>query len=103
MAGSRIARKVLSVFAGCALLLTIGFQSVQACTGIRLVAADGTVVYARTLEFAVDIHSDVITVPARLRPDRKHTRWQGRAQVEGEVRQRRGQRPWDAAHFRRAE
>ena len=63
MAGSRIARKVLSVFAGCALLLTIGFQSVQACTGIRLVAADGTVVYARTLEFAVDIHSDVITVP----------------------------------------
>ena len=63
MTGSRIARKVLSVFTGCALLLSIGFQSAQACTGIRLIAADGTVVYARTLEFAVDIHSDVITVP----------------------------------------
>lgn len=63
MTGSSIARKVLSVFTGCALLLTIGFQSAPACTGIRLVAADGTVVYARTLEFAVDIHSDVIMVP----------------------------------------
>ena len=50
-----------------ALLLSIGFQSAQACTGIRLVAADGTVVYARTLEFAVDIHSDVITVPRGYR------------------------------------
>ena len=33
------------------------------CTGIRLIAADGTVVHARTLEFAVDLHSDVIMVP----------------------------------------
>src|SRR5665647_447306 len=60
---SRIARQVLSAFTGCALLLTIGFQCAQACTGIRLSAADGTIVYARTLEFAVDIHSDVIMVP----------------------------------------
>lgn len=63
MTCSRIARKVLSIFTSCALLLSIGFQSAQACTGIQLVAADGTVVYARTLEFAVDIHSDVIMVP----------------------------------------
>ncbi len=34
-----------------------------ACTGIRLTAADGTVVPARTLEFAIDLHSDVIVVP----------------------------------------
>jgi choloylglycine hydrolase len=33
------------------------------CTGIRLKAEDGSVVYARTLEFAVDIHSDVVFVP----------------------------------------
>ena len=103
MKGSRMAWKVLSVFIGCALLLSIGFQSAQACTGIRLIAADGTVVYARTLEFAVDIHSDVIMVPrgyARIgsTPDGKEG-----PQVEGEVRQRRGQRPWDAVHFRRAE
>ncbi len=33
------------------------------CTGIRLKAADDTVVHARTLEFAVDILSDVIVIP----------------------------------------
>src|ERR1700759_4588561 len=36
----------------------------QACTGIRLVAKDGGVVAARTLEFGVDLHSDVLVVPA---------------------------------------
>src|SRR6266568_4955546 len=35
----------------------------QACTGIRLIAEDGTVVHARTMEFAIDIHYDVIMVP----------------------------------------
>jgi choloylglycine hydrolase len=33
------------------------------CTGIRLIAADKTVVHASTLEFAVDILSDLIVVP----------------------------------------
>jgi choloylglycine hydrolase len=59
----RMARQVLAACTSCALLLSLGFQSAQACTGIRLVAADGTVVYARTLEFAVDINSEVIMVP----------------------------------------
>jgi choloylglycine hydrolase len=36
----------------------------QACTGIRLIAKDGGVVAARTLEFGVDLHSDVLIVPA---------------------------------------
>jgi len=36
---------------------------VQACTGIRLIAEDGTIIHARTMEFAIDIHSDVIMVP----------------------------------------
>lgn len=44
-------------------MLLSGVQSVLACTGIRLTAEDGTVVHARTLEFAVDFHSDVIVVP----------------------------------------
>ncbi|MGC2759277.1 MAG: choloylglycine hydrolase family protein [Candidatus Binatus sp.] len=35
----------------------------QACTGIRLTAEDGTVVYARTLEFNIDLDSNVIMVP----------------------------------------
>ncbi len=46
-----------------ALLVCGAVQSVQACTGIRLTAQDGTVVHARTLEFGSDIHSDVIMVP----------------------------------------
>jgi choloylglycine hydrolase len=36
----------------------------QACTGIRLVAKDGGVITARTLEFGVDLHSNVLVVPA---------------------------------------
>jgi choloylglycine hydrolase len=63
MTCSRIARKVLAVLASCALLLSIGFQSALACTGIRLVAADGAVVHARTLEFGLDLQSEVIMVP----------------------------------------
>jgi len=38
-------------------------QSAQACTGIRLIAQDGTVVHARTLEFGIDLESNVIMVP----------------------------------------
>ena len=37
--------------------------SATACTGIRLTAADGTVVQARTMEFGVDMDSNVIVVP----------------------------------------
>ena len=37
--------------------------TVQACTGLRLSAEDGTVIHARTMEFAIDIHSDVMMVP----------------------------------------
>jgi choloylglycine hydrolase len=36
----------------------------QACTGIRLIAKDGGVIAARTLEFGFDLHSEVIVIPA---------------------------------------
>jgi choloylglycine hydrolase len=39
-------------------------SAAQACTGIRLVAKDGGVVPARTLEFGFDLKSDVIVIPA---------------------------------------
>jgi len=55
--------KVFSAITACGMLLGGMVQSLQACTGIRLTAADGTIIYARTLEFDVDIHSDVIVVP----------------------------------------
>ena len=45
-----------------AISLLLG-NAAQVCTGIRLIADDGTVVHARTMEFAIDIHSDVIMIP----------------------------------------
>lgn len=38
-------------------------QLTKACTGITLKAADDTVVYARTLEFAIDLDSKLLVVP----------------------------------------
>src|ERR1700688_4098218 len=46
------------------LAAALGFvPAAQACTGIRLVAKDGGVVAARTLEFGFDLH-EVMVVPA---------------------------------------
>ena len=42
-----ITRKVFSTIGTCALLLSGAVQPIQACTGIRLSAQDGTVVHAR--------------------------------------------------------
>jgi choloylglycine hydrolase len=36
---------------------------VWACTGITIKPKDGSIIFARTLEFAVDIKSDIIVVP----------------------------------------
>jgi choloylglycine hydrolase len=48
-----------------ALAGTIAFAPVaQACTGIQLVARDGGVVAARTLEFGTDLQSNVLIIPA---------------------------------------
>ena len=54
-------RAALSLLAGAAFLA----QSLpsQACTGIRLIATDGSVVHARTLEFGLDLGSDVLVIP----------------------------------------
>ena len=59
----RVLRKVVSAVAVAGMLFCGVVQSVRACTGITVIAADGAVVHARTMEFAIDIHSDVIVVP----------------------------------------
>jgi choloylglycine hydrolase len=41
-------------------------NSGQACTGIRITAADGSIVYARTLEFGVPLDSQILFVPRRF-------------------------------------
>jgi choloylglycine hydrolase len=48
--------------AGAMLGLVVG-PPAQACTGIELIAVDGSVVHARTLEFGIDLKSNVIMVP----------------------------------------
>src|SRR5438034_10681339 len=55
----QIRKTLIFAAAFCSLLA----PTVQACTGIRLIAEDGTVVHARTMEFAIDIHSDVMMIP----------------------------------------
>lgn len=56
----RFAHKLAAMISAGALLLA---SAAEACTGIRLTAADGTVVHARTLEFGIDLHSNVIVSP----------------------------------------
>jgi choloylglycine hydrolase len=60
MVVGRFVQKLAAMIAAGALLVS---SAAEACTGIRLIAADGTVVHARTLEFAVDLHSDVLVSP----------------------------------------
>src|SRR5205085_3471779 len=52
-----------AIVAAFAILGRLTSQAADACTGIRLTAADGSVVHARTLEFGIDLHSDVVMVP----------------------------------------
>lgn len=44
--------------------LLLAWQTARACTGIRLIAKDGSVVVARTLEFGADLQSKVGIFPA---------------------------------------
>lgn len=54
-----VKRGLAAVMAG----LMVGVAPVQACTNILLMAADGTPVYGRTLEYALETQSDVVVVP----------------------------------------
>src|SRR5437667_12764 len=55
--------RIRRVLIAAAAIWSLLAPTVQACTGIRLIAEDGTVIHARTMEFAIDIHSDVMMVP----------------------------------------
>ena len=53
-----------SMFVGILIAALSLVPAAQACTGIRLIAKDGGVIAARTLEFGFDLHSNVMVVPA---------------------------------------
>ncbi|HUO05524.1 MAG TPA: choloylglycine hydrolase family protein, partial [Candidatus Binataceae bacterium] len=61
----RSEKVLVSTFVAICVCTLLFGNVVQACTGIRLKAGDGTVVYARTLEFGVDLQSEVLVVPRR--------------------------------------
>jgi len=64
-------------FIAVVIALLVGWQVARACTGIRLIAKDGTVVVARTLEFGFDLQSKVgvfqwvLPSPRRFRTTRR--------------------------------
>lgn len=61
-----ISIRSLTKYALCASLaaaLAFAPAVASACTGIRIVAEDNSVVRARTMEFAIDLKSDLILVP----------------------------------------
>jgi choloylglycine hydrolase len=45
------------------LALIISMSQVVACTGTKIVAKDGSNIFARTLEFGADTESDIIVIP----------------------------------------
>jgi choloylglycine hydrolase len=54
-----------------ALVLVLGVamwvSPAAACTGIRLKPKDGSVIYARTLEFGLNLQSNVVVIPRNMR------------------------------------
>jgi choloylglycine hydrolase len=44
----------------------VGAHAALACTGIRIQPKDGSVICARTLEFGLDFHSNVVVIPRHL-------------------------------------
>ena len=54
-------KRIAALAAAAALLMA---QTAEACTGMRLIAQDGGVVAGRTLEFGIDLKSNVLVVPA---------------------------------------
>ncbi len=63
MVSYRIFVKLVSSALAVALLVSCAVLPALACTGISLTAQDGSVIHARTMEFAIDIHSEVMMVP----------------------------------------
>ena len=53
----------LTAFAATLCFLAASNQPAAACTGIRIKPKDGSVIVARTLEFAADLHSNIIVIP----------------------------------------
>jgi choloylglycine hydrolase len=56
-------KKVILPVAVAFFVFLINFSSANACTDFRLIATDGTVIIARSMEFAQDLNSNLISSP----------------------------------------
>lgn len=66
---NRMKKKILSVLLGVisgAALISFFILPAQACTSLVLPASDGSMIYGRTMEFAMDIKSEMIAIPRHL-------------------------------------
>ncbi|UCF83276.1 MAG: choloylglycine hydrolase family protein [Desulfobacteraceae bacterium] len=82
--------KLMSALVGALLLFSINTTTVNACTGIRLSAEDGSTVYGRTMEWGTfDLNSRVAIIPrgyafAGLTPDGHNgKKWEAKYGVVG--------------------
>ncbi|WP_428925385.1 linear amide C-N hydrolase [Marinibacterium sp. SX1] len=57
-------RNLLKQVAAASVAVGLASQSALACTGILLHAKDGSTIAARTMEFGIDLESDLVAVPA---------------------------------------
>ena len=68
---------------GIVALSAFGPSAAPACTGITIKPKDGSIIFARTLEFGMDLKSNILivprgkefigTAPDRVEPGKKHT------------------------------
>ena len=64
MVERQMLRKTIATITACALMLSGVMQSALACTGITLKAADGSVLFGRTLEWgSFDLKSRLVVIP----------------------------------------
>jgi len=56
-------RSILTWLAVLGLISLVALGAASACTGITLKPKDGSIVFARTLEFAMDLQSNIVIVP----------------------------------------
>jgi len=60
---ARFTSRLATTVATGALVLATALLPAQACTGIMLKAGDGSVIHARTLEFGIDLDSELLVFP----------------------------------------
>ena len=81
------ATAILGIFA----LTAVGPSTAPACTGITIKPKDGSIIFARTLEFGMDLKSNILIVPRGKEFVGTAPGDKAGAALEDEIRDRRNQ------------